>query len=446
MKNLLILHLESVSRQRLDVLARAFPRTRALMAKGLVFDNYFSSATSTLMVVTYLWHGNDFEFDAAAAFEGMRPSRNTTNLFSVLRARGYHTELLALNAFHTLKPTELSSWPDDLPPVWGTNDFPTLFARFDRLADRAPFAVYLWDLVTHIEHSQALSAFTHGFTEQTERACAVADEALGECLAILERKGQLANTTIVVYGDHGDDCWTHGFKSGLVHGVEPYSNVTWSPLAIVDPGLAPGVHQGLASTVDLRTTCLRLLGVEADDAFEPSGVDLLAGANAFAFAQNFTANQPDSPERGIAKTFAATDGTHTLLVSSNGLELYFNRIDPGNQCNLLQFFDLSPVGGLSPRNLVGASTHFRAALFNNPRNLAHLDEGFRRLRAALSARVAAKRAFIEAQGAVPTFALDPACFDRVARRGCEPASAPGAPVVAPPAARTPSFTYSFKLG
>jgi hypothetical protein len=444
MKNLLILHLESISRQRFEAFASAFPNTRAVMRDALVFDNYVSSATSTLMVLTYLWHGNDFEFDTASEFDGMQPARNNRNLFSVLRDRGYRTGLLTLNAFHTLKPTELSSWPDDLPPVWGTNDFPTLYAKFDELTDEAPFALYVWDLVTHIEHSQALSPFASGLTDQLRRACGVADEAIGECLAMLARKGMLDDTTIVIFGDHGDDHWTHGFRGGLVHGTEPYADITSAPLAIRDPSLAPGIHPGLASTIDLRATCLALLGVDEGAPFQPSGIDLLHGTNDIVFAQNFTANQPDWVKNGIDKTFAATDGTYSLLASSGGLALYASRLDPGNHCNLLQFFDLAPAGGLVPKRLVDASTHYRAALAANPRNLEHLDAGFRRLRDALAARVAAKRAFITAQRVPATHALDPRCFDRVSRRGCDTGTA-GAPVVAPAQGKPLAFEYSFKL-
>jgi hypothetical protein len=73
MKNLLILHLESISRPRLAAFDGAFPNLRRVMGEALVFDNFFSSATSTLMVATYLFHGNDFQFDTATEFEGMRP-------------------------------------------------------------------------------------------------------------------------------------------------------------------------------------------------------------------------------------------------------------------------------------------------------------------------------------------------------------------------------------
>ncbi len=413
MKNLLILHLESISRQRLAAFANAFPHTRRLMEQALVFDRFYSSATSTLMVMTYLFHGNDFEFDAATRFQGMRPAGNNRNLFALLREQGYRTEVVCLDAFHAKGRTLLAGLSDELPEVWATNDFPTLFARFEALTDAPRFAIYVWDLVTHIEHSQALAPFSDGLTDQLRRACAVADDATGTLLATLERKGLLDQTTIVAYGDHGDDFWTHGFKGGMVHATEPHTDVTWVPLAIRDAALAPGVTERLASTIDLAPTCLELLGIDAPPAFAHSGRSLLSGESDLVFAQNFTANQPDDGALGVAQAFAVTDATHTLLASSRGLALHAHRLDPGNHCNLLHFFALGPQGQLTFEPQEGSAWHFRAALQANPRVLESLQADFRRLRNALAARVAAKRAFIEGRGVAPVHALDPACFDRI---------------------------------
>ncbi len=161
-------------------------------------------------------------------------------------------------------------------------------------------------------------------------------------LATLERKGLLDGTTFVVYGDHGDDCWTHGFKGGMVHATEPYTAITRTPLAIRDPDLAAGTTGDLASTIDLAPTCLALLGIDAPPAFPHSGINLCAGAREHVYAQNFTANQPDDAALGIAQAFAVADADYALLASSRGLELYAYRLDPGNHCNLLHFFDLAP--------------------------------------------------------------------------------------------------------
>ncbi|MGC1816932.1 MAG: sulfatase-like hydrolase/transferase [Casimicrobiaceae bacterium] len=444
MKNFLILHLESITRERMAAFGSAFPNTRRLMRDSLVFDNFFSSATSTLMVVSYLFHGNDFEFDAASEFEGMRPAANNRHLFSVLRSRGYNAELICLNAFHTARPTRLAAWSDDLPPLWGTNDFPTLFTRFDELTDGPPFAIYVWDLITHIEHSLALAPHSSGLTDQIRRACSVADHAIGTMLATLERKGLLENTTIVIYGDHGDDYWTHGFKGGMVHATEPYTQITWSPLAIRDPELDPGTNENLASTIDIAPTCRALLGIDEADAFPYSGANLLAARPRLAFSQNFTANQPDSRELDIVKAYAVTDDTYNLVASSRGLELYAYRLDPGNHCNLLHFFDVSPGGRIALRERAKRALHFRAALQDNERAVADLESHFATLRSALAARVAAKRAYIAARGVEPAFALEPRCLETVADSDREAFFGRADGVQSQPVPM-PAVSYSFKL-
>lgn len=439
MKNLLILHLESITRQNLAIFGSAFPNIRRLMQDAVVFENFFSSATSTLMAITYLLHGNDLEFDTSAEFEGIKPARNTRNLFSILQERGYDTRFICLNAFHANDETRLASWPDDLPPVWATNDFPTLFRRFDELTDAAPFAIYAWDLVSHIEHSLALAPFSDSLTDQVRRALGVADHAVGEMMGILARKGLLDNTTVVMFGDHGDDFWTHGYKGGMVHGTEPYTQITWTPCAIRDPSLTPSSRATLASTIDIAPTCLALLGIEEPGGFGYDGLNLLTQQQDIVFSQNFTANQPDNRKTGVTKAFAATDDTYVLLASSRGLEMYAWRLDPGNHCNLLQFFDLGRDGELTLRERPDAAAHFKAAMTNNPRAVANIAERFRALRAALSARIAAKRAHIEASGVEAQFALDPQCLGIVA------GEADGAAPIRPAATAAPQTTFSYSI-
>src|SRR4249920_2508652 len=114
MKNLVVLHLESLSRQRLAAFAPALPHTTRLLQEAVVFENFFASATSTLMVVGYLFHGNDFEYDTSSVFEGMLPAVNNPNLFCILRDRGYRSELICLNGFQHVKKIRLRSWAGGL--------------------------------------------------------------------------------------------------------------------------------------------------------------------------------------------------------------------------------------------------------------------------------------------------------------------------------------------
>jgi len=443
LKNLVILHLESVSRQRLSAFAPVFPHTLRLMQEAACFDNYMSSATSTVMVLTYLMYANDFELDTSTQFHGARPERNNRNLFEVLQDTGYHADLVCLNGFPA-RPISLAAWSGDLPPIWETNDFPQLFARLDELTDAGPFAIYVWNLITHIEHSLALAPMSQGLTDRVGRACGVADHAVGTIRAMLERKGLLDNTAIVLYGDHGDDCWTHGYKGGMIHGTEPYTDMVATPLAIRDTSLAPAVRNVLASTIDIAPTCLSLLGIDAEPAFPYSGVDLLAGTSPFAYSQNFTAGQPDSPELDIAKTFAITDDTYTLLVSSRGLAMFAHRLDPGNHCNLLHLFTLDGAGRPALRSFANTAAHFIAAWIANPQSAAHLASAFVWLRDALRARVDAKRDYIVGRGANSDHALDRDCFAKIDPRGREQFYGTHAPA-SPTDAAMPAFDFSWKL-
>src|SRR4030095_14931076 len=120
MKNLGILHLESISRARLSPFPAAFPNLRRLLAEARTYDEFVSSATSTMMVITYFFHANDYEFDAASQFTGAPPACNKRHLFSIRRERGYATDLICLNGFHHARPRLLGGLSDILPPVWGT--------------------------------------------------------------------------------------------------------------------------------------------------------------------------------------------------------------------------------------------------------------------------------------------------------------------------------------
>jgi hypothetical protein len=416
-RNLVFVHLESISRQTLSTLGTSFPNIRRVLDASLAFENYFSSATSTLMVLTYLWHGNDFELDHLPSLEGARPAGCDSNLFSVLAGHGYATGLLVFDAFHDQRGTQVGIWPPELPPVWGTDDPRALVARFAEQIARPPFALYVWNLITHIEHTGVFAGEAQGVTDQVRRACVAADWAVGEVMAALERAGRLEDTVVVLFGDHGDDFWTHGFKAGMLHGAEPYTDVTWTPLGILGPGLGAGVREGLASTIDLKRTSLGLLGIDTPAGFAHGGIDLLRAHNEVVFSQNFTATQADAHASRILRAFAAMDDTYSVVASSAGLEMYAYRLDPGNHCNLLHLFALERDGTLRLRPLDGVRHHFRAAMTAPPHALPHLAQRFAALRDRLRERLELRRASLAARGLPASGTLVPEALDRVRERG-----------------------------
>ena len=413
-RNLVVLHLESISWRTIQSFPEAFPHLSRFMPEARVYRSYFSSATSTQMVLAYLFHGNDFEMDAGLGLS--KPAANNPSLFSTLADGGYRTEFLCASAQPAKRMLPLLA--DSLPPVWGTNDFSALLRKFEDATDANGFAIYVWNLVTHIEHAMALAPHAEGLDDLIGGACAVADHTLGAMLGQLERKGLMDDTTIVIFGDHGDDYWTHGFKQGLLHGVEPHTQIVHCPLLIRDASLPAGNDYGLASTIDLAPTCLDLLGVKAPLPFAESGQGLVgADRRTVAFSQNFTGSQSDSVDMDTRKAFAVHDSSHTLLVSSRGMELFNHRLDPGNHCNLLHFYDLDRDGGLIFRGATGARPHFATTMAHMLGPDGIIGDDFQRLRTALRTWLSKKQAYIEARTPAPSRALDPACLDRINRHG-----------------------------
>jgi phosphoglycerol transferase MdoB-like AlkP superfamily enzyme len=214
-KNLVVLHLESIAWQAFNAFPEAFPNLNRVMPAARVFRWYFSSATSTQMVLAYLFHGNDLELDAATSLS--EPAQNNPSLFAILQAAGYRTAFLCVTAWGGGPMLPLLA--GTLPPVWSTNDFAELLRKFEALTAAPPFAIYVWNLVTHIEHALALAPHAGGVDDLLGGACAVADHALGSVLDILAARNLMDDTTVVIFGDHGDDYWTHGFKGGLLHAM-----------------------------------------------------------------------------------------------------------------------------------------------------------------------------------------------------------------------------------
>lgn len=412
-RNLVFLHLESISWQKVHAFPDAFPNLNRFLPKCRLFRNFYSSATSTQMVLAYLIHGNDFELDAESGLS--KPAMNNPGLFSILQAQGYNTDFLCVTAYHFADKKMLPVLADTLPPVWSTGDFSDLLEKFDALTQAPQFAIYVLNLVSHIEHGIALADHAQGLDDLVGGACAVADHALGALIGILENKDLLQNTTIVIFGDHGDDYWTHGFKGGLLHGTEPYTHILHAPLLICDAGLPAGQDYRLVSTIDFAPSILDLLQLPAKLPFADSGNSILVpGEREFAFAQNFAANQPDSTVQDIRKAFSATSHSHSLLVSSRGLELFNHRLDPTNHCNLLNFFEIGSDGNLrASLPASGCHRHFDSAFRYFPKNQAAINREFRPMLQALRLRIQRKQAYLAERSKQAAAVLDPVCFETI---------------------------------
>ncbi len=116
------------------------------------------------------------------------------------------------------------------------------------------------------------------------------DDQIDRLLTELRVSGELDNTLVVFVADHGEDLYDH--NKYFYHANSVYRSSLQVPLIFRWPGGVPGGQtvSGLASSVDLRSTTLRLLGLERDPGgdgqdLSPAWSSDLGALRELAFAQ-----------------------------------------------------------------------------------------------------------------------------------------------------------------
>ena len=99
-----------------------------------------------------------------------------------------------------------------------------------------------------------------------------ADHLVGEAVKRLEQHGLLERTIVLVTGDHGEECYEHGYWG---HNGAFTPEQIRVPLVLYVPWLAPARHARLTGHQDLPATFLEMLGVENPPADYGSGRSLL---------------------------------------------------------------------------------------------------------------------------------------------------------------------------
>jgi arylsulfatase A-like enzyme len=150
------------------------------------------------------------------------------------------------------------------------------------------------------------------------------DGEVAALLKALERRGLLANTVIVVMGDHGEEFGEH---QRIMHGNTLYQEVVHVPLLFAGPGVPRGRRiEHPVSQTDIVPTLLPLLGLAPVSGLQ--GANLFAGPDrnrAVHSYLNLRQLRREAVLRGDWKLVAAPDGT---------AQLYNLAGDPGEQRDL----------------------------------------------------------------------------------------------------------------
>jgi choline-sulfatase len=162
-------------------------------------------------------------------------------------------------------------------------------------------------------------------------AIAFIDAQIGQLLDILERRGLLDRTVVVIVGDHGESLGDHG---EWTHGLFVYESVLHVPLLIRAPGsgLRGRRVSGLTRSVDVMPTVLELLGVRHEARMDgESLLPLVAGArrDLGAYAENLYPNL----QFGWSTVRALRAGRFKVIDTARP-ELYDLQHDPEERQNL----------------------------------------------------------------------------------------------------------------
>ena len=392
-KNLLFLHLESVSNTILWQYRIELATTWRIFQHSFAYTHYYSSSVSTDTVLDELLYGTSDVYDASPKF-GERFDLTNPALAAAVTCN-------SLESFAFFEGYDYFNFIE-YPWCNGIEDsthfyHPNMELVVARLKDRMragatsgkPFVLHFRVVVSHMAYDDPVKIRAATFSERFRLGYQRQDQAVAMAMSALDELGLLENTTVVFYGDHGDELWSHGLNTGYCHSIIPYASLCWTPLFIYEHGKPGGVSDRIVSTIDLRESLVKRMCPEYNPENHPVGVSLknrlgetkspprgwpvdgvlppfrstrFEGIDAFneerelAFTQNLFALQLEysDPECGLTKGYSVTDGIYRVVVASGGdnpkagggIEFFCDRLDPFNKRNLLDFFKLDPNGDI----------------------------------------------------------------------------------------------------
>lgn len=368
MKNFILIHLESLSELIFRTNWQLFSNINKIMEESVYFPNYFSSATSTLMVISDICYGGMYREKCTKLENDYRDLGNHTSLFDELVDIGYKTKGVIwpeLTTYSKIVNGCILGKNIEVIVAQSYDDF--LKEIENNIKSTSPFALFIGNFSSHVSYrngrgSDSYTRWKEGYKQ--------IDDTCGKVFNFLKKADKEKDTIVVLYGDHGDDYWGHRFHDGYTHAIEPYSSLIHTPLIIWD-NCQKRIDTNLISSIDLKSKIGRMIkGNQKEE------------HRRFIFSRNIFANQK-ADYMTLSKGYAVANGEYILLTSIRGLELYNIKMDPANVCNLLEFFDMDSAGKImfSPKFKKNQSMHFSD--FFTDREIRHLRSVYIQLRKVL---------------------------------------------------------------
>ena len=264
------------------------PRTLAFAAShaGRRFEDHFSSGNATRFGVFGLLYSLHGSYWIPVSTEETPPV-----LVESLVALGYDMGVFS-TASMNYPEFRSTAWVnitddvhDELPGASpDERDFAQIAAIDDFLAQRegdAPFFLFsLLDAPHQVYSFPEESALFRPYTRDVnytklagganeeqrlelknsyKNAVHFADDVLGQILAVLEARGELEDTLVIITGDHGEEFWESGFFGHTSNFTAEQVHV---PFVFAGPGVPAGIEHLPTSHLDVVPTLLELLGAD----------------------------------------------------------------------------------------------------------------------------------------------------------------------------------------
>ena len=293
-RNLLVVSLDTLRADHLGCYGYAgagTPRLDALARSGLRFETATTVVPLTLPAHSSLLTGTFPAWHGVRDNGGFYLGDEQETLAEVLRGRGFRTggfvgafvldrrwgigqgfdryfDDFDLDAFANAASMDAIQRPG-AEVVAAALDW----LRADR--DRPFFAwVHLYDPHTPYDAPEPFrSRFPSSLVGAYDAEIASTDAQVGRLVDALAADGRLAETLVVVVGDHGEMLGERGEQT---HGFFIYEPATRIPLIITGPGLPARVVRDQVRIVDVMPTALDLLGVKVPAAVQGASLGPLA--------------------------------------------------------------------------------------------------------------------------------------------------------------------------
>ena len=335
-KNLIVVQLEAVQQFMINRKLNGkeiTPNLNKFINDSAYFENfYFQTGNGNTADAEFLTNASLYPSSQGAAYFRF-PSNTYESTAKLLKNQGYNTYVAHANNPSFWNRTEMykslgfdtfinaKNLVIDEYLGWGLSDKSFLRQTLEKIDTAKPFYGFFITLSSHhpfnyFEDYAGFSAgkYEHTFLGNYIKAVSYVDDALGEFLNDLKRRGLYDNSVIVIYGDHSavqkDQSYILKEFIGFDDNEFNWIKLQKTPCFIRFPGMDnTGVKKITAGEIDILPTIANLMGFDAPHAL---GKDLFNTDKGYAVLRNSAV---------ITDDFVYTNSSDGKVYDNSGIEL-----------------------------------------------------------------------------------------------------------------------------